>query len=88
MQVPLLSVWKLPLARVSCFCKFSHHGLDPFAHTIFLLLDSGSSVKSLAVDIYICIHQLLGSMLTVKVVISLITGEGQFRYPFHYSLKT
>ena len=39
-------------------------------------------------DLCICLYHLLdeGSMMTIKVVINMITGEGQFRHPLHYSL--
>ncbi|KAL6038514.1 hypothetical protein STEG23_000600 [Scotinomys teguina] len=40
-----------------------------------------SSSQCVAVDLCICFYQLLdeGSMMTIKVVINLITGKGQFR---------
>ena len=95
MIVPLLSVQRseLPLARVSSFCEYPHHGLNPFDHIIApssLQLDSRSSVQCLAVDLCICIHQLLdeGSMMTVKIVINLLTEEGQLRHLLHHCLDS
>ena len=29
-----------------------------------------------------------GSMMTIKIVTNLLTGEGQFRHPFHYCLDS
>ena len=83
----------LPLAQVSCFSGFPHHGLDPFAHITVLPslpLDFGSSAQCLTVDLCICFHQLLveSSMLAIKVVFNLITGEGQFRRPLHCCLES
>ncbi|KAL6057963.1 hypothetical protein STEG23_015831, partial [Scotinomys teguina] len=45
-----------------------------------LQLDSWSSAWCLAVDLCVCFHHLLdeGSMMTIRVVINLMTGEGQF----------
>ena len=47
-------VSKLPLAQVSYFCGFPHHGLNPFAHIIAapsFQLDSESSAQCLAVNL-------------------------------------
>ena len=84
-------VSEFPLAQVSCFSRYPHHGLDSFAHIIApssLPLDYGSSVKCFTVDICICFHPFLddGSKMTIKVVVNLITGEGQFRHFLHYCL--
>ena len=84
-------VRELPLAQVSCFYRYPHHGLDPFAHIItrpFFGLVSGSSAQRLAVDLCICFHQLLGegSKMTIKVVIDLLTEAGQLRLTLRYFL--
>lgn len=81
----------LQLAQVSSFCEYPHHGLNLFAYIIAppsLRLDFGSSAQCPAVNLWICFHQLPdeGSMMTIKVVINPITGEGQFRHPFCYCL--
>ena len=88
MQVPCYQsrVSELSLAQVSCFCGYHHHGLDLFAHIIAppsLGLVSGSSAQCCSVDLCICFHHLLieDSMMTIKEVMSLITGEGQFKGP-------
>ena len=84
-------VSELPLSQKSCFHGYPHHVFDPFAHIIALpslRMDFGSSAQCLAVDPCICFHrlQVKGSMMTIKVVINLITGESQIRHPLHYCL--
>ena len=46
--------------------------------------------QSLAVDLCICFHQLLDddSIMTIKVVINLITGEGQLWHLLQFCLDS
>ena len=85
-------VSEFPLAQVSWFSGNAYHGLGPFAHIITppsTRLHFVSSAQDFTVDLCICLYQLIdeGSMMTIKVVINLIIGEGQFRYPLHHCLK-
>ena len=49
-------------------------------------LDSHSSAQCLAVDLCICVHQLLdeGSMMAIRAAINLVMRGGQSRHPLHY----
>ncbi|CAH6778160.1 Lama2 [Phodopus roborovskii] len=63
--------------------------LTTLIHMIFptsLQLSSRSSIQCLAVGYCICFHHLLdvGPMMTIRVVINLIKGEGLFRKPHPY----
>ena len=75
---------EVPLVYVSCLCNFPTiilTYLSSYNPSFLLLLDSRISAQCLAMNLYICFHQVLdeGSMITIRVVINLITKEGQLR---------
>ena len=80
---------ELPQAQVSSLCGFLCHDLGLVCYIIplpSLELDSQNSAQCLAVKLYISFRQLLaeGSMMTIRVVTNLITGEEWLRGSHHY----
>ena len=92
MVLPSLArVGKLPLAQVSSFRGFPHHGLNLSAHILtlpILQLDFVSSAQCSDVALCLFFYQLLdeGSMVTFKIVINLSKRQGQFGHPLLYCL--
>ena len=79
---------EFPLAQVDCFSGCPLHDLDLFVHTLQLYF--GSSVQCSNVGPFLYFHQLLdeGSMVILKIFISLTIGQGQFRPPLLYCLAS
>ena len=84
---PLLSCSPHPI-RYSFFREGEiSHGESTSTNSV-LLLEEGSRSSSLyhAEQGISLLDE--GSMMTIKIVTNLLTGEGQFRHPFHYCLDS